>query len=161
MLRSNGRVFRCCIGSGGVTTEKREGDRATPIGAWPLRRVFYRPDRTPAPDTGLTVVEITRDMGWSDDPRDTEYYNRLVTLPYPYSHEILWRTDGLYDLVLEVGYNDHPPVPGLGSAIFLHVARPAYDSPTAGCIALAINDLLEIVRDLGPGDMLHVAPAMD
>ena len=158
VLRLSGRVFRCCSGSGGMKSKKREGDQATPIGTWPLRRVFYRSDRIAAPNTGLAVVEITRVMGWSDDPKDPEHYNRLVTLPYSHSHEVFWRDDSLYDLVLEIGYNDEPPVPGLGSAIFLHVAHPGYGSPTAGCIALAIEDLIEILGALAPGDMIHVAP---
>ncbi len=32
-------------------------------------------------------------------------------------------------------------MPGLGSAIFLHLAKPDY-SPTQGCVALALEDLL-------------------
>jgi L,D-peptidoglycan transpeptidase YkuD (ErfK/YbiS/YcfS/YnhG family) len=36
----------------------------------------------------------------------------------------MWREDHLYDLVLVLGYNDDPVVPGKGSAIFLHLARP-------------------------------------
>ena len=63
-------------------------------------------------------------------------YNRLVTLPYPAHHEEMWRTDGLYDVVVLIGYNTDPPAPGRGSAIFLHVACPDF-SPTDGCIAVS------------------------
>jgi L,D-peptidoglycan transpeptidase YkuD (ErfK/YbiS/YcfS/YnhG family) len=35
-------------------------------------------------------------------------------------------------------------VPGRGSAIFLHLARPDY-APTAGCVALTRADLLEVL----------------
>ena len=47
------------------------------------------------------------------------------------SAERLQRPDRLYDLVIELGYNDSPPRPGAGSAIFMHVARPGL-RPTAG-----------------------------
>jgi L,D-peptidoglycan transpeptidase YkuD (ErfK/YbiS/YcfS/YnhG family) len=56
----------------------------------------------------------------------------------------MWREDDVYDIVVPMGYNDKPVVAGLGSAIFMHVARPDY-SPTAGCIALKQEDLLEVL----------------
>ena len=55
--------------------------------------------------------------------RTIRNYNRLVKLPYAASHEELWRDDHLYDLVVVLGFNDDPVVPGKGSAIFLHLAR--------------------------------------
>jgi L,D-peptidoglycan transpeptidase YkuD (ErfK/YbiS/YcfS/YnhG family) len=135
--------------------DKREGDQRTPIGAWPLRRAFYRPDRSTPPNTSLEVFPIDPTMGWSDDPGDPTHYNRLVSLPYSPSHEVLWREDQLYDIMVELGYNDAPPVTRLGSAIFLHVAKPDY-TPTAGCVALAIEDLRRILALVGPSEMLEV-----
>ncbi len=78
--------------------------------------------------------------GWCDDSHDPRY-NRLVALPYAGRHEELWRRDALYDVVGVLGWNIDPVLPGRGSAIFLHVATPDY-APTAGCIALALPDLL-------------------
>jgi L,D-peptidoglycan transpeptidase YkuD (ErfK/YbiS/YcfS/YnhG family) len=69
----------------------------------------------------------------------------------------MWREDGLYDLVVELGYNDAPPVPGLGSCIFLHCTRPNY-APTEGCVALARTDLEALLALAGPGSALEVAP---
>src|SRR6185312_8513924 len=83
--------------------------------------------------------------GWCDDPADT-VYNRPVHLPYRARAERLWREDGIYDLIVPLGYNDAPAVPGLGSAIFLHVARPDF-GPTEGCVALARADLLALLAD--------------
>jgi L,D-peptidoglycan transpeptidase YkuD (ErfK/YbiS/YcfS/YnhG family) len=67
----------------------------------------------------------------------------------------MWREDGLYDLVVVVGYNDDPPEGEWGSAIFLHIARDDM-SPTRGCIAFARADLLELVPLLGPQTRLRI-----
>ena len=128
---------RCALGRGGVVAAeaKREGDGATPLGRWPLVRVLHRPDRLPAPATRLPVAPLRPEDGWSDDPADPDY-NRPVTHPHPFSAERMWREDELYDVVVVLAHNDGPPVPGLGSAIFLHCARPGWP-PTEGCVALA------------------------
>lgn len=147
----DGRRVPAIIGRSGLmaAAQKREGDGATPIGIWPLRRVWWRQDRLGrSPVTALPLRVIAREDGWCDAPDDPAY-NRPVRLPYGASAENLWREDGLYDVVVELGHNDDPPVPGLGSAIFLHVALP--DRPhTQGCVALALTDLL---------DLLSVVPA--
>lgn len=149
-----GSSYRCAIGRGGVTADKREGDGATPLGAWPLRRFHFRPDRLALPGLAVPSRPIAEDDGWCDDPADAAY-NRLVKLPYPGRHERMWRGDGLYDLVGELGYNDAPPRPGAGSAIFLHIARPDY-APTEGCVALARKDLLEVLPRLTPRSRVAV-----
>jgi L,D-peptidoglycan transpeptidase YkuD (ErfK/YbiS/YcfS/YnhG family) len=134
--------------------EKREGDGASPLGCWPARRVFFRPDRGAAPGTGLPVIALRPTDGWCDDA-DAPSYNRLVTLPCRGSHERLWREDGLYDLIVELGYNDDPPEPGKGSAIFLHIARAGY-LPTEGCVALAEADLHAVLERLGAGSVIEI-----
>jgi L,D-peptidoglycan transpeptidase YkuD (ErfK/YbiS/YcfS/YnhG family) len=146
--RLGSRRFRRAVGRSGIRLDKREGDGATPAGVWPLREVFYRPDRLARPMTGLPVRPLAPHDGWCDQPGDARY-NRLVRLPYPASAERLWRGDNLYDLIVVVGYNDAPAVPGKGSAIFLHCARGNF-APTEGCIAFARNDLLAILRAVDP-----------
>ena len=139
------RTFRAALGLAGVSEEKREGDRATPVGSFPMREVLYRPDRLGAPGTRLPVRALAADDGWCDAPEDRAY-NRPVKLPYPASAEHLWRADHIYDLIVPLGYNDDPVRPGRGSAIFLHVARPDY-SGTEGCVALALADLLRVLAE--------------
>jgi len=141
-----GKTYACAIGKGGYTRDKREGDGATPEGVFSLRECWYRPDKLAAPQTTLTVHAISPLDGWCDAPISPEY-NRLVTLPYPHSHERMWREDGVYDVVVPLGYNDAPAIPGKGSAIFLHVAKPDF-SDTEGCVALALPDLLEILAKI-------------
>src|SRR6185437_6433782 len=121
----DGTRLRCAVGRGGIRADKREGDGATPAGSWPMRRLLYRPDRIAAPPARLAANPVAPQDGWCDDPDDA-VYNRPVRLPYRARAERLWREDGIYDLIVPLGYNDAPVVPGAGSAIFLHVARPDY-----------------------------------
>lgn len=150
--------IRCAIGRNGMipAAQKQEGDGASPIGTWPMRRLFYRADRLHQPETALNCVKIAPDMGWCDAP-DSPDYNRLIRLPHPARHEKMWREDHVYDLVVELGHNDNPPTPGLGSAIFLHVAKPDY-TPTEGCVALSKSDLLAVLKHCRPGSRLEISP---
>lgn len=155
-LSWRGHRVRCALGRGGLRLGKREGDGATPVGCFPLRRVFYRRDRIALPTTALAVAAIEADMGWCDDPAHSAY-NQPVQLPFAASHERLWRRDGLYDLLAVIGWNDQPVMPGRGSAIFLHVARPDF-APTEGCVALARDDLAALLAACQPGDHIRVMP---
>jgi L,D-peptidoglycan transpeptidase YkuD (ErfK/YbiS/YcfS/YnhG family) len=159
--RTRGRVTwgrrraGCALGRAGILLDKREGDGATPVGRFALRRLFYRADRRPRPETALPTTAITPNLGWCDDPASPAY-NRLVRLPCPWRHEVLTRADGLYDLMVVLGHNDAPPEPGAGSAIFLHLATADF-AATEGCVALAEADLTDLLKAAGPGDWLRVA----
>lgn len=141
VLRVGEHEFRCALGVNGVTDAqtKTEGDGKTPAGRWRLRYVMYRADRRACPRTKLPVTTISFSDGWCDDPEHPAY-NCPVRLPFDARHERLWREDHLYNIVVVLGYNDDPPLPGKGSAIFMHIARPDY-AGTEGCIALAEKDL--------------------
>jgi hypothetical protein len=132
----------------------RSVGRRWAAGTFPLRRIYFRNDRLVLPKVGLPARPINEHDGWCDDPRSTAY-NRLVRIPNDWSHEKMWREDGLYDLVVVVGYNDDPPEGEWGSAIFLHIARDD-NAPTRGCVAFARDDLLEIVTLIGPQTRLSV-----
>ncbi|WP_119167773.1 L,D-transpeptidase family protein [Algihabitans albus] len=148
--------FRCAIGRSGAISAlaKREGDGATPRGAWPLERLFWRPDRGLRPETAVPAQPITISDGWCDAPLDTAY-NRLVQRPFASSHETLWRKDELYDLLVVLSYNRSPILPFAGSAIFLHCAKRNYP-PTAGCVALARPDLEKVLAQARLGDRVVV-----
>jgi L,D-peptidoglycan transpeptidase YkuD (ErfK/YbiS/YcfS/YnhG family) len=149
-----GGSARAACGKSGVRADKREGDHASPAGTFPLISALYRPDRLGAPQTALPLAALRPEDGWVDDPVDPGY-NTLSTLPYPASAEALWRDDGLYDLVVVTGYNTDPVVPGKGSAIFLHIARPDF-SGTEGCIAVAREVLEPLLGLLGPGSRITI-----
>ena len=155
-LTAGPQRFRCALGRGGVRPDKSEGDGATPVGRLAIRSVLYRPDRLEPPVTRLPCRALRDDDGWCDDPADAAY-NRPVRRPYAGRHEVMWRDDAVYDIVAVLGWNDDPVVPGAGSAIFLHLARPGYE-PTEGCVALALADCLEVLGRAGPGSRLVIEP---
>ena len=142
----NGRVIPCTVGRSGFSNDKCEGDGYTPTGKWKLLTVYYRPDRIKTPKSDITVIAITPDLGWSDDPIDP-MYNTAITLPSSFSHEKLWRDDHLYDLFITIDHNANPVVPGRGSAIFIHQMHEN-ETPTAGCLALKLKDLEHLVATL-------------
>jgi len=147
----------CALGRSGViaAADKREGDGATPLGTWPLRKVYYRMDRIAPPETaGLPVEPISADLGWCDAAEHPDY-NRPVPLPGAASHEELSRTEPVYDLVVVLGHNDDPVVPGMGSAIFWHLARADWQ-PTAGCIATRPDVLSELLAACGPDSTMTI-----
>ena len=141
--RWGARRYRAALGRTGVRADKREGDGASPAGCWAMRRVLYRPDRVAPPRSALPVAPLRPSDGWCDDSGDPRY-NRPVTLPCAARHEILWRDDEVYDVIVVLGHNEPPAHADAGSAIFLHVARPGYP-PTEGCAALALDALLEVL----------------
>jgi L,D-peptidoglycan transpeptidase YkuD (ErfK/YbiS/YcfS/YnhG family) len=144
----------CAIGPAGLGIKDREGDGVTPQGAFPVREIFFRADRVKNLRSSLPARTIARDDGWCDAPDDPNY-NRPVKLPYAASAEQMWREDHLYDIVAVIGFNDDPIRPGKGSAIFLHIAKPDY-APTAGCVALAKDDLVAALEQLRPGDRIRI-----
>lgn len=151
-LRFAGRIWPCTIGRGGVTTNKREGDGATPRGGHRITGLLYRPDRMARP-TGWARPIRVGDL-WSDDATQPDY-NQPVRAPYPHSHEGLRRADPLYDLVLLTNWNWPEAQPGRGSAIFLHRwRRPGF--PTEGCIAFRPDHLRQIAMLAAPGTPLLV-----
>lgn len=151
-----GRARQFGSGRKGVVSadQGREGDAKTPLGRYPVRFGFYRADRLPRPRTALTMHVTQPTDGWCDDPDHTAY-NRWVTTPFAASHETMWRADGAYDVVVVIGHNDDPPVPGLGSAVFVHIRQPDH-RPTLGCLALSPRDMLDWLAEVRCGDTVCV-----
>lgn len=144
----------CTIGRGGACPagEKKEGDGCTPLGTWPVRAVLLRQGKVALAAIDLPWRWVREGDGWSDDPADPSY-NRPVHLPRRWSAESLLREDDAYDIIVVLGHNDAPPVPGRGSAIFLHLSE---GRPTAGCVAVERTDMLKLLPLLRPGDMMEI-----
>ena len=83
-------------------------------------------------------------MGWCDDIRFPEKYNKLIKIEKKISYEKLKRKDSKYDLVIPIKYNFKKPITGMGSCIFIHLTKNY--KPTAGCIALKEKDFLILLK---------------
>lgn len=156
LLSVGSLVFRCALGKGGVSSRKREGDGATPVGRMRILSGFCRTDGVVARRSSLRLTPIRADLGWCDASGDRNY-NRPVDLPYPASHEKMRRADHLYDICLVLDWNIAPRNRNRGSAIFMHLARPGY-LPTEGCVALAPRDMARLLPLMRAGSAINVFP---
>ena len=136
--------FKCCIGKNGRTGNKKEGDKKTPKGTFEIEHLYLRKDCKKKPLTLLKCIEIKKEMGWCDDVRFPEIYNKLFKIKKKIKHEKLKRNDYKYDFLIPIKYNFKKPISKKGSCIFIHLTRD-YE-PTAGCIALKEKDFLIMLK---------------
>lgn len=127
--------------------EKREGDGRTPSGLYTLESAF---GYAATAATKMDYRQATDDDLWVDDAASPDY-NRWVKRgeTAALSFEVMRRDDHRYRYGLVTGYNRSPVIPGLGSAIFVHVWLRDGIS-TSGCIALSEPDLLDLLGRLDP-----------
>ena len=71
------------------------------------------------------------------------------------SSEKMLEVGDQYDLGVFVAYNSYPALRGNGSCIFLHIWKDA-DTGTAGCTAMAREDLEKVVKWLDPKKNPHL-----
>ena len=154
LLNANGMVFRCALGRGGISSAKREGDGATPLGPMRILSGYFRRDHLAPGRTRLAMTPIRVDLGWCETPGDRNY-NRPVKMPYGASHETMRRADTLYDACLVLDWNISPRLRGRGSAIFFHLARPGF-TPTEGCVAVSRQVMLRLLPLLSSRTVLMV-----
>ena len=143
-LKIDSFSFKCCIGKKGLTKNKVEGDKKTPVGVFNIENLYFRKDKTNKPKTKLKCIEIRKNMGWCNDVKERKKYNRLIKIEKHLKHEILYRKDYKYDYLIPIEYNTKNIKPGKGSAIFIHLTK-SYGK-TLGCIALKKNDLLILLK---------------
>ena len=153
------------LGSGGVAwgrglhgeplgPPKIEGDGRAPLGVFRIGPAFADPP-APTPTHGWPVLEVSpRDL-WVEDPT-SELYNTHVRVPEgrPLTDwersQRMHLGDDAHRLKVVVHHNTDSPVPGQGSAIFLHRWRRDGDAATAGCTAMAPEALDTFVDWLSP-----------
>ena len=136
--------FRCALGKNGIGKKIKEGDNITPRGTFKITKIYYRPDKIKKLITFFKKIKIKRNMGWCDDPR-SKFYNRQMKIPTKFSHERLYRTDNIYDIIAVLNYNINPTIKNKGSAIFIHIAKNNYKL-TAGCVAIKKNNLIKLLK---------------
>jgi L,D-peptidoglycan transpeptidase YkuD (ErfK/YbiS/YcfS/YnhG family) len=147
-LKAAGHVIPVALGRGGILANKHEGDGGTPRGIFRPRRLWWRADRHPRPETCLPIRIIGPDDAWCEDPAD-RHYNQPVRWTEGEAGDRLRRDDHLYDFIIEIDHNARPRIAGRGSAVFLHLARPQF-APTAGCVAMTKGAMLRLLQRLGP-----------
>lgn len=150
-----GRRFPCSIGKGGITSDKREGDGASPRGSHLMPALYYRADRIPTFFGAPNRVEKIKPGDLWCDAGDHPAYNHLVRAPFKASHEKMRRADRLYDLVIVTDWNWPEAVPGKGSAIFVHRWRKPRH-PTEGCVAFRADHLRWIAERITPATRLII-----
>ena len=147
--------FKCCIGKNGLSNNKIEGDKKTPIGTFEIEKLYYRKDKINLPKTKLQCIQIRPNMGWCDDVRNQKSYNKLIYTNKLIHHEKLFRKDFKYDLLIPIKYNFKKRILGKGSCIFLHLTKN-YKS-TAGCIALNKKDFLIMIKIINKNTTIKIS----
>lgn len=123
---------------------KREGDGRTPSGSFGFQFMF---GVNPDPGVRFAYRRALSTSTWDDDPASSRY-NEWVdtrTADPGRSPESMRQVPAyLYGVV--IAYNT-ARTPGLGSAIFLHVAHVG---ATSGCVSIPESELLAVLRWLDP-----------
>ena len=138
------------IGERGVSTNKGEGDRTTPAGAFGFLPTMY--GVAGSPGVHYRYHRLVCGDWWVEDP-SSRWYNRFRHVPcgsnppFRTTSEDMSRSPTAYRHLAVIDYNTNPIVPGRGSGIFLHVS---HGNPTLGCVSLALPQLLTILRWLQP-----------
>src|SRR5262245_51166390 len=148
------RTIPVVLGRAGIRANKREGDGATPAGRFRPLRLWWRADRGPPLRAFLPLRQIGPDVAWCEDPADRRY-NRPFRRSANEPGDRLWRSDQLYDLIVEIDHNTRPRVAGRGSAVFLHLARPDR-RPTAGCVAMRAAELRRLLAVISPKTRISI-----
>lgn len=155
MLQRQGEEWRlvrspmgAVVGRNGMAPlwEKREGDGRTPSGIYPLPFTY---GYAPATTSAMPYRQATDDDLWVDDVNSPDY-NRWVKRgeTSATTFETMKLSDDRYKYGIVIGYNMDPIIRGNGSAIFLHLWKDK--GPTAGCVAIAEDDMLALLDWLDP-----------
>ncbi len=140
--------IKASIGRNGLISDstKKEGDGCTPTGFFALGHLYSYESHI---NSNLPFTQTTSEDKWIDDPNSDDYnkYVRGATTAKSFENLLLKNIYYKYCMVIE--YNTQPVIKGKGSAIFFHVADKMY-SPTAGCVAIAENDMLQYLNWLQP-----------
>ena len=143
----------CGYGKNGLVLaeERIMGSKTTPIGAFPLTLAFGTGEN---PGTDMTWRQITEASYWSE--AEDESFNTWVEskTPVPGEHLIDYYQ---YKYAVNIGFNLEDIVYSRGSAIFLH-CKSADHWYTAGCVSLAEEDMLALLRMLRDGAYMIIVP---
>ncbi|MDR3281342.1 MAG: L,D-transpeptidase family protein [Synergistaceae bacterium] len=141
------------FGKSGVRDDKREGDGATPSGVYSFGRAFGV-----AEDPGARAPYTRASDGdvWVDDP-NSRFYNTWQSDNNPdkdwKSAERITKYPEQYKYAIAINYNSENPIPGRGSAIFLHCST---GGPTAGCVSVPEADMIYLLSFIDGGTKIFI-----
>lgn len=129
---------------------KKEGDGKAPAGIFSLGPAFgFAPSLA---YLKIDYLHLDPMIEAVDDPR-SRYYNQIVRrdqiLDRDWTSSEKMAQEPLYEMGLVVQYNWHQPVPGAGSAIFMHLWRDE-NRGTEGCTAMNRSDMQDLLAWLDP-----------
>lgn len=142
------------LGRNGMSNNRTEGDKTTPIGLFQMNTPFGQAD----PKNGFpeSYIKVNADYVW------TENTNRLVKNPKENGEHV--GTAGYseyYDYVIDMGYNKNA-VDKKGSALFLH-CHGHNRAETSGCVSIEKSKMEEIMKLYGAckegGSYIALAPS--
>ena len=149
--------FPGAVGYNGVNPSKHEGDGTTPAGLYGFETTMY--GNAPNPGVSYAYHQVVCGDWWDEDPASPTY-NQFVHVACgadpPFNNgasEALWTESAPYPSFAVISYNP-TNVPGLGSAIFLHAST---GSPTAGCVAIPIAGLDQVLDWMSPAQSPVIA----
>jgi len=140
------------VGSDGLSKQPSESRSATPIGSFTLTQAF---GHDPNPGTSLRYVHTTPADWWISQPGPLYNTRQRCSSGCGFTrgdpNEHLYYETPYYDYAAVIDYNTRNAPggvrPGAGSAFFLHVT---VGQPTAGCVSIAKDQLVRILRWLAP-----------
>lgn len=134
------------IGENGASTERKEGNKMTPIGTFDLGIAMgtHREEEM-KPKMKIKYMQINENMYWVDDI-NSKYYNQLVDIKKcekdwnSAEHLIEFPLD--YEYLVDIKVNPEN-IPDKGSAIFLHCN---YGEPTLGCVGVSKEIMEKLIQ---------------
>lgn len=141
------------VGSAGMAPHAKSGYPATPMGVFSLPYAF---GTAPDPGGGLKYVQVGSDHWWDGDDRSPSFNTMQVCeeVACPFSTGESENLDiPQYKHAVVMGVND-ARTPGGGAGFFLHTTD---GGPTAGCVAINDDALVNIIQWLRPGALIAIA----
>ena len=141
------------IGKNGMTSEKMEGDKKTPVGIFEFGTAFGTHKKIL--NNKIPYISINENLYWVDD-EESACYNNLVNITKTKkdwnSAEHLCDYLDEYEYALEIKANPCNEK-GKGSAIFLHCSN---NRETSGCIAIDRCSMRKILEKVEPGAIIVI-----
>lgn len=128
------------LGKNGMSNNRTEGDKTTPIGLFQMNTPFGQGEKLEGFPSNY--IQVDDSYVWEDDT------NRL-TQNLDKAGERVGSSgySGYYDYVIDAGYNPNA-VYKKGSALFLHCGGDLEEF-TSGCVAITRDEMIKIMRLYG------------